>query len=99
MEDFIIEEFYEGMKDIDFNAYGIIDASNKIHTLGTASKIIGRIFEMYTEPVLSEIAKKHGMVIVTTEKQNYYPDFIMMVEGKTESKIAIDVKTSYERKS
>lgn len=58
MEDFIIEEFYEGMKDIDFNAYGIIDASNKIHALGTDSKIIGRIFEMYTEPVLSEIAKK-----------------------------------------
>lgn len=27
---------------------------------------------MYTEPVLSEIAKKHGMVIVTAEKQNYY---------------------------
>ena len=41
---------------------------------------------MYTEPVLSEIAKKHGMVIVTAEKQNYYPDFIMMVEGKTGSK-------------
>ena len=43
MEDLIIEEFYEGMKDIDFNAYGIIDASNKIHTLGTDSKIIGRM--------------------------------------------------------
>lgn len=95
MEDYIIKEFYEGMKDVDFNAYGIIDSSDKIHTLGTDSKIIGRIFEMYTEPVLSEIAKRHGMIIVTPEKQNYYPDFIMMVEGKPETKIAIDVKTSY----
>lgn len=68
MEDFIIEEFYEGMKDIDFNTYGIIDALNKIHTLGTDSKIIGRVFEIYTEPVLSEIAK--NMVWLSLQRKN-----------------------------
>ena len=30
---------------------GVIEAHNKIHTLGTDSKIIGRIFEMFVQPV------------------------------------------------
>lgn len=95
MSDYIIEEFYEEMKNVNFDVYGILDSSNKIHTLGTDSKLIGRIFEMYTEPVLQKIAKKHGLVLLTPDKQNFYPDFIMMEEGKPKTKIAIDVKSSY----
>lgn len=95
MSDFIIDEFYDEMKKVKFEAYGILDSANQIHTLGTDSKIIGRIFEMFTQPVLEKIAKRHGMILTTPESQTVYPDFIMMENARSKSKIAIDVKTTY----
>lgn len=95
MSDFIIKEFYEEMKNVKFEAYGILDASNKIHTLGTDSKIIGRIFEMYAQPILEKIAKRHNMILTTPESQTVYPDFIMMDNENSNKKIAIDIKTTY----
>ena len=45
MTDLIIKKFYQKMKKIKFEAYGILDSSNYIHTLGTDSKIIGRVLK------------------------------------------------------
>lgn len=95
MSDFIIDEFYEEMKTVKFEPYGILDSQNKIHTLGTDSKIIGRIFEMYAQPILEKIADKHGMILTTPESQTVYPDFIMMSSKDSKEKIAIDIKTTY----
>lgn len=95
MDEFLINDFYAEMKKVDFKPYGIIDASNKIHTLGTDSKIIGRIFEMLTQPVLETIAKRHNMVLKTPESQTVYPDFIMMTNDSSKEKIAIDIKSTY----
>ena len=39
----LIEIFYEKMEKQNFEAYGMLDAQNRIHTFGTDSKIIGRI--------------------------------------------------------
>lgn len=71
MSDFIIGEFYREMKNVNFDVFGILDSTNKIHTLGTDSKLIGRIFEMYTEPILNNIAKRHNLILETPDKQNY----------------------------
>lgn len=87
MSDYIIDEFYEEMKNVDFDVYGILDSSNKIHTLGTDSKLIGRIFEMYMEPILDRIAKRNGFVLSTPDKQNFYPDFILMEEKNPKTKV------------
>ena len=95
MEDFIIEEFYEEMKKCDLSVFGILDGNCLIHTLGTDSKIIGRIFEMFTQPVLEKIAKKHKLLLKTPESQTVYPDFVLMTDEKSTQKIAIDVKTTY----
>ena len=98
MYDFIIEEFYQEMKNVDLNVYGILDADNQIHTLGTDSKIIGRVFEMLTQPVLKRIAERNDMILATPESQTVYPDFIMMTDKESKHKIAIDVKTTYVEK-
>ena len=95
MNDFLIDEFYEKMKSVKFETYGILDSSNKVHTLGTDSKIIGRIFEMFAQPVLEDIAKRHGMLLTTPASQTVYPDFIMMNNSSSKEKIAIDIKTTY----
>lgn len=95
MPDLIISSFYEKMADVNFEAYGILDSSNKIHTLGTDSKIIGRIFEMFAQPVLEQIAAENGYILKTPESQTVYPDFILMKSESSTEKIAVDVKTTY----
>lgn len=94
-KDVIIEKFYKKMIDSNFEAYGILDAQNKIHTLGTDSKIIGRIFEMFTQQILEEIATEEKLILETPEAQTLYPDFIMMENKNSTNKIAIDVKSTY----
>ena len=95
MYDFIIPEFYKEMPNVDLNVYGILDSQDNIHTLGTDSKIIGRIFEMLVQPVLKKIADEHGLILKTPESQTIYPDFVMMTSEDSNEKIAIDVKTTY----
>lgn len=95
MSDFIISSFYEKMAVKKFEVYGILDSNNQIHTLGTDSKIIGRIFEMFAQPVLEEIAAENGYILKTPESQTVYPDFIMMKSADSDEKIAIDIKTTY----
>lgn len=87
--------FYDKIPKQNFNVYGILDGNDKIHTLGTDSKIIGRIFEMITQPILEEIAYELGMKLQTPKAQTIYPDFIMMTNEESKNKIAIDVKTTY----
>lgn len=95
MPDLIISEFYKKMENVNFEAFGILDSSNKIHTLGTDSKIIGRIFEMFAQPVLEQIAYEIGYILKTPKSQTVYPDFILMESEDSTNKIAIDIKTTY----
>ena len=59
--------FYDKISKQNFNVYGILDGNDKIHTLGTDSQIIGRIFEMITQPILEEIAHELGMKLRTPQ--------------------------------
>ena len=52
-------------------------------------------FEMFTQPVLQEIANENGYILKTPESQTVYPDFILMKDEASKEKIAIDVKTTY----
>ncbi len=95
MSDCIIRKFYEKMENVNLEACGILDSDNRIHTLGTDSKIIGRIFEMFAQPVLEEIADELKYTLETPKSQTRYPDFIMLKPGRPDKKIAIDIKTTY----
>lgn len=95
MDDFLIDEFYCRAACVDFCVYGVLDRRNHIHTLGTDSKIIGRIFEIMTQPILEDIARKHKLVLTTPTSQTRYPDFVMMSDAFSTQKIAIDVKSTY----
>lgn len=95
MADLIIDKFYQKMAGVNLEAFGILDSSDCIHTLGTDSKIIGRIFEMYTQPVLEEIAEELEYIIETPKSQTVYPDFVLFKPEKPTEKIAIDIKTTY----
>lgn len=95
MYEFIADDFYAKIGSVNMDAYGILDSSGNIHTLGTDSKMIGRIFEMFTQPILEEIAAEHNLILKTPESQTVYPDFVMMNRDDPAKKIAVDVKSTY----
>lgn len=95
-----IEEFTNKVNAIqpDWYVKGIIRNSNDIITLGTDSKLIGRIFELISNQILQSIADDHenyslGKPVVQTS----YPDFYFLCpDGK---RIAVDIKTTYVDRS
>ena len=97
MEDFdFVKLFLKKLEEKTPNWYvkGIIDSDNNIITLGTDSKLIGRIFELKTNSLLQEIADEHeGYLLGKPGTQTEYPDFYYECpDGK---RIAIDIKTTY----
>lgn len=97
MDDLLIEKFYEKMKKVDLDVYGILDRNDNVLSLGTDSKVLGRIFEIKVQPILKEIAEENDFVLETPEIQTEYPDFIMIDKSDSKKKIAIDVKSAYQK--
>lgn len=92
-----ISLFKNEMKKLNIEVLGLLDKQDIIHPLGFDTKIVGRVFEIMTQPILEKIASDNNLVLEPTEKQTVYPDFVMRApDGK--EKIAIDVKTSYLKK-
>lgn len=91
----LIKDFYKKMETVDLNVYGILGTDDKVHSLGTDSKIIGRVFEILAQPVLEEIAAEHNLSIITPASQTVYPDFVLMDDPDSTEKIAVDIKTTY----
>lgn len=87
-----------GKENIDWQVKGLIDSNNRVFTLGSDSKLIGRIFELLTTVVLENIADKTGYRLVGAVSQTVYPDF-NLVNDNTGDKIAIDIKTTYRRRN
>jgi hypothetical protein len=83
--------------NINWEVKGLIDSNKKVFTLGSDSKLIGRIFELLTTVVLEGVARQIGYKLVTSVSQTVYPDFNLINES-TGDKIAIDIKTTYRRR-
>lgn len=91
----LIDSFYSKVEDINFNVTGLLLENHNILTLGSDSKLIGRIFELISFGILNDICKENNWRLEETESQTVYPDFtIIMEDGK---KIAVDIKTTYRR--
>lgn len=93
----LIKAFYEKVDelDVDWEAKGFIFRDKTVYSINHDTKLLGRIFEILTEPILKEIAEENGFTLETPDQQNYYPDFILNPVGSSGNKIAVDVKTTY----
>lgn len=93
----LIDEFYETveMMNVDWYAKGFIFSDYSVYSINHDTKLLGRIFEMLSEPILQRIADKHGYKLETPDQQNYYPDFILIPPDDKNKKIAVDIKTTY----
>lgn len=90
-----IKEFYLIMdrKKPNFDLAGFLTKDDTIYPLTTDTKVLSTAFEAIARPIVYEITKKYGYEVCEPEKQNYYPDFTIIIDDNT--KIAVDVKTTY----
>lgn len=97
MEFDFIKIFNEKMeeKNIDWNVSALASPNGKLFSLGSDSKLIGRIFELISFDILHEIADENGFILQPSDQQTVYPDFTLMKSREDKNKIAIDIKTTY----
>lgn len=93
--DNLIKNFYDKASKINFNVVGLLCENNDVLTLGSDSKLIGRIFELLSFGILNEICLENNWKLEETESQTVYPDFTIITDDNT--KIAIDIKTTYRK--
>ena len=60
------------------------------------SKILSGIFEIFSEPIINNIAQKYDLCLEKSA-QNQYPDFTLFKNEDTKNKIAVEVKSTYRQ--
>ena len=74
---------------------GVIDSQNRIYTIPNDTKLISKVLELVTTPIILDIAKHYNIQVIQSDRQTVYPDFTLALRDK--SKIALDVKSTYRR--
>lgn len=97
MEFDFIKAFNEKIqaKNINWEVSALASSDGRIFSLGSDSKLIGRIFEIIAYNILQEIADENNFILQPSNRQTVYPDFTLMKDKCDTNKIAIDIKTTY----
>ena len=79
-----------------YSACGIIDRRGRVYPLGTDTKVLSTVFEIIARQAVADYARQANLLLIDSNKQNYYPDFTLAVNRDDSKKLAIDVKTTYK---
>jgi len=77
----------------DWIIKGFIDIAKNIYTISVDTKVISKIMELLLFPELVRFAEKHGLKMVLSEQQNFYPD-ISFVDDESH-RFPLDLKSTY----
>lgn len=92
-------EKYVSTENGDWSVKGFIDVYKNIYTISSDTKIVSKILEIHIFPQILQFAEENGYKINLTEHQNYYPDLTFINKENEEIKFAVDLKTTYRKKS
>ncbi len=92
-------EKYVSTDNGDWSVKGFIDVYKNIYTISSDTKIVSKILEIHIFPLILQFADEIGYKILLTEHQNYYPDLTFINKDNEDVKFAVDLKTTYRKKS
>ena len=92
-------EKYVSTENGDWSVKGFIDVYKNIYTISSDTKIVSKILEIHIFPQILQFAEENNYNIILTEHQNYYPDLTFIHKKYQEVKFAVDLKTTYRKKS
>lgn len=76
---------------------GVLDGEGKLYTLSDDTKLISKVFELVSFPVIFEALKPYNVRVETEERQTVYPDLTIILNQDNPNKIAIDIKSTYRK--
>jgi hypothetical protein len=83
----------------EWSVKGFIDVYKNIYTISSDTKIVSKILELHIFPQLIQLAAQIGYNIILADRQNYYPDMTFVYKKDETVKFAVDLKTTYRKKS
>jgi hypothetical protein len=83
----------------EWSVKGFIDVYKNIYTISSDTKIVSKILEIHIFPQIIQFAEEIGYNIILAEQQNYYPDLTFVNKQNESIKFAVDLKTTYRKKS
>jgi hypothetical protein len=83
----------------EWSVKGFIDVYKNIYTISSDTKIVSKILEIHIFPQIIQFAEEIGYKIILAEQQNYYPDLTFVNQADESIKFAVDLKTTYRKKS
>jgi hypothetical protein len=83
----------------EWSVKGFIDVYKNIYTISSDTKIVSKILEIHIFPQIIQFAEQIGYNIILAEQQNYYPDLTFVNKKDETVKFAVDLKTTYRKKS
>ncbi|QSQ13097.1 type II restriction endonuclease [Myxococcus landrumensis] len=91
-------EFAEAVQrqGVRFKVQGLLGGRDRAYTLGTAPQELSALFELYCQPLIVDIADRHGLRIADAPRA-VYPSFTLMKNEADRAKVAIDIKTTFRR--
>lgn len=82
-------------KNNQWTMRGFVDIFKNVYPLTSDSKVLSKILEIHILPELLFFAKKNSYTVEPAEKQNWYPDFTLILNKNPKIKFAVDLKTTY----
>ena len=96
LRNFIVDEGDKVItQDGKWSVKGFVDASGRVYTISTDTKVVSKILEIQLIPKLMGFGDNSGFEIILAKKQNYYPDLSFIKKSNTGIKYAVDFKTTY----
>jgi hypothetical protein len=82
---------------VDWYVKGIIDSKGKLYTISDDTKLISKVFELISIPVITKAVEPYIRSWEIEERQTVYPDLTLILDNPTPNKIAIDIKSTYRK--
>jgi len=82
---------------VEWYIKGILDSKKRLYTLSDDTKLISKVFELISIPIITKAFEPYIHKWETEERQTVYPDLTLIVSGSSPNKIAIDIKSTYRK--
>lgn len=82
---------------VEWRIKGVLNGKGNLYTLSDDTKLISKVFELVSFPIITRALEPYIQKWETEERQTVYPDLTLILSGAVPNKIAIDIKSTYRR--
>jgi len=82
---------------VDWYIKGVLDSKEQLYTISNDTKLISKVFELISIPIITRTIEPHVKSWEIEERQTVYPDLTLILDQPIPNKIAIDIKSTYRR--